>query len=478
MATPAAAGQPQPATPPTRSMSRTIWVIVALATGLAVFFMPRPAGISPEGQTGLAILVWMIVMWLGEPIDSSLTALVGMTLFALLKAAKFGQAFAGFANDTTWFWMSALVIGAALMSTGAARRIGLIIIGMVGTNYSRLVVSLAIFGFLLTFATPTATARVAIMGPLVIGIIQALKLEPFSRGATGLMFTTFATQFTSVMIVNASGASAVAWQVWNDRIGPMSWGQYALYYLPQGIIIEVVVVALILLFWRPAERISLTSEYLRAELQKLGNVSVAEMKALILTGLAILLWIFSKQVGLTPTLVALIIAILLLLPGIGVIDFRNLSKHVNLSLLFYIAAALSLASLIPLLKLDTWLGNLLLGGVGLADTSPFWTMVISPLVFMVARFASLGTGYSAIFTPIALGFAKTAAADPFWLFTAMNTAVVTIILPYQMGNTLIMYGYGYFKLREFIKYCLIFDVVLIFGIDLLLIPIWRALGVG
>ena len=54
-------------------------------------------------QKTFAIIAFMIIYWLAEPIDHGLTALIGCYLFWALNVVKFSVAFSGFVNATVWF---------------------------------------------------------------------------------------------------------------------------------------------------------------------------------------------------------------------------------------------------------------------------------------------------------------------------------------------------------------------------------------
>src|SRR5262245_43238137 len=81
-----------------------------------------PLGLEPVQQKTVAIVLFMVVYWIAEPIDHGLTALIGCYLFWALNVSKFSIAFSGFINSTTWFLFSSLLMAEAAARTGLARR--------------------------------------------------------------------------------------------------------------------------------------------------------------------------------------------------------------------------------------------------------------------------------------------------------------------------------------------------------------------
>ena len=101
-----------------------------------------PLGLEPAQQKTLAIVLFMIVYWIAEPIDHGLTALIGIYLFWALEVAKFPVAFSGFVNSTTWFLFSSLLMAEAAARTGLAKRVGLLLLSKSGSSATQILAGL------------------------------------------------------------------------------------------------------------------------------------------------------------------------------------------------------------------------------------------------------------------------------------------------------------------------------------------------
>ena len=95
----------------------------ALGPLAAVAIWFAPLSLEPPAQQALAVVAFMIVYWIAEPIDHGLTAITGCFLFWALNIAAFEVAFSGFADSTPWFLYGGLMVGEAAASTGLGRRI-------------------------------------------------------------------------------------------------------------------------------------------------------------------------------------------------------------------------------------------------------------------------------------------------------------------------------------------------------------------
>src|SRR5262249_48754421 len=148
------------------SLKSIIGLVLGPVLALILWFAPLAQG--PEVKHTLAIVALMIVFWIFEPIDHGLTALLGCYLFWALKIVKFETAFAGFADNTPWFLMGAMLIGLAASKSGLAQRIGFIVMKFIGTSYPRLLLSVIVLVFILNFMVPSGMAQLAIIAPMII----------------------------------------------------------------------------------------------------------------------------------------------------------------------------------------------------------------------------------------------------------------------------------------------------------------------
>src|ERR1700682_1568577 len=79
---PAGGKVPSPAKP---TWLRSNWgVLLALATLVAVIWLPTPEGLSIAGQRMLAVLAFAVIVWMTEALDYAVSAVVIAALMAFL----------------------------------------------------------------------------------------------------------------------------------------------------------------------------------------------------------------------------------------------------------------------------------------------------------------------------------------------------------------------------------------------------------
>src|SRR5262245_58820254 len=108
------------------------WVLVTL---------PAPAGLPPSGQKALAIMVVAIVAWIFEVLPIGMSSALFVMILPLLKVLPMKDAMASFAIPTIFFILSSFVLVIGFTESGLARRLSLLMSGLLGTKPSNVLLS-------------------------------------------------------------------------------------------------------------------------------------------------------------------------------------------------------------------------------------------------------------------------------------------------------------------------------------------------
>src|SRR5437763_9012334 len=103
---------------------------IAAVILVPVAFWFLPLNLEPKAQHSIAVSLFMILGWATEIMDHGLTGLTGCYLFWALKVVNFEVAFSGFANDTPWFLMGAILFGTIASKSGLANRLAVDIVAI------------------------------------------------------------------------------------------------------------------------------------------------------------------------------------------------------------------------------------------------------------------------------------------------------------------------------------------------------------
>jgi anion transporter len=420
-----------------------------------------PLNLEPKAQHAIAITLFMILGWAIEIMDHGLTGLVGCYLFWSLKIVSFDVAFSGFANDTPWFLMGAILFGTMASKSGLAKRLAYLVTLRIGTSYSRLLLALIVSDFLLTFLVPSGMARVTIMAAIAAGLIGAFGLGAGSNVGRGmfLILTYTAGVFDKTII---AGAAAITGRGIIESVGhtQVLWSQWLVAFLPSDFM--TILIAWRLTLWLyPPESASLPGgiQYLQDELRKAGPWSSLEKKSMALMIGAIVLWATDFIHHVSPSMIGLGFGLLSVLPFVGILDISDLKK-LNFLQLFFVAAAVSMGNVLSATKglafltdkVLAWLEPLLRND-SLSVLALYWTG-FAYHIFLASEISMLATS-----SPLLMEFAiqhglSALKIGMLWVFSSGGKIFI-----YQSGVLVIGYGYGFFRAKDILRLGLIMSVV-------------------
>ena len=214
--------------------------------------------------------------------------------------------------------------------------------------------------------------------------------------------------------------------------------------------------------------------YFEEHLKAMGKIT-REEKANIAVMLLVLVYIFTVDIHkLDVNLGFAILPWLSLFPGIRGADY-NTFKKMNVTMLFFIAACMSIGTVAGSMGLGEALKNLcmtLLAG----NTAPTLLMgstfvIVFGLNFVMTPLAIC----SLMIEPLCL-LAIEAGFSPIPFAYAVNACSEAIILPYEYVPYLVVYGFGMIKSGDFIKINIMRSLVFFAGFLFILVPCWRIIG--
>ncbi|KPJ87987.1 MAG: hypothetical protein AMS18_13920, partial [Gemmatimonas sp. SG8_17] len=88
----------EPRNDPEPARGRGRWIFLGPLLFIVLLLMPRPAGVTPEGQATLAMASWMAAWWLTVAVPLAVTALLPLVLIPALGISGPTDAAAPFAN--------------------------------------------------------------------------------------------------------------------------------------------------------------------------------------------------------------------------------------------------------------------------------------------------------------------------------------------------------------------------------------------
>src|SRR2546428_856534 len=266
--------------------------------------------------------------------------MIGCFLFWALHIADFETAFAGFADSAPWFLFGAMLMGEAAAQSGFVKRIGLFIMHYLGPSYSRLLLSVVVFVFVLNFLVPSGLAQLAIVAPMIIGVVAGFGVGPQSNIARGLFVILAYTCGLFNKMILAGGASILTRGIVEKLTGePILWSKYFIAYLPADLI-TIFACWLTVLWLYPPEKKELPGgrQYLEDQVRRMGPGTVPEKKTLAwgLSDAGVRATHFCHQTD--PAVILACGGLIAVLPKIGLLKTKDIQR-VNFLLIIFMAGA-------------------------------------------------------------------------------------------------------------------------------------------
>ncbi len=467
-----------PAHGPHSHVRRSLIVItVALLFGGAVLLLPLH-GIDPWSHRVLAIVATALVLWIGEGLDIAVTSLAVIALLAIFGPAESSQstrsALYGFQLPAGYFILCTLAVATATVKSGLAARLARLLIAGARGSARRMYLQLVLFMPPFAMIIPSATTRNAILLPAYEHVYSRFGVKRGDRLSTLNSLAMAVLQMIASTAVLTGGVLPITASF---LLGGMSWGEWFRYMAVPCYLVMLGSGILLYAWQRPnlPERPQIDAVI---EDSPSNGWTPPEIRTAITIALMTSLWLGDFLTGWDPLIPALLGAVVLLTPGIGVITWRDFEGASPWRLFFVTGSALSIAHAMESSGAASWLANSLLGHVPLANMP---IMLVLPTLLLVVVPVSLllpnRSGALGILIPLLTSISLKIGINPIPVgLMATLTVQTTTFYPVQNASTLLVY-----QVRHFAPFDLLRAGLIVFGVALLVMftiafPWWSLVG--
>ncbi|MEJ5303786.1 MAG: DASS family sodium-coupled anion symporter [Bacteroidales bacterium] len=412
----------------------------------------------------LAIFAASLILWMTEAIPNYLTSLILIISLVLTGVLTEKEAFAQLGHPVMWLNIMSFVLSSMLVATGLAKRFALWFLIRFGKNAATIFLSFLVINLVLSAFISATTAKAAILLPIfmvvaaIYGARGSDQRNNFGRsivlqnllyinlGASGFMTGSGANLLAITLIAGAT-STQVFFSDWLMAMFPM-----AIILMLLGYILAMRVFFPL----KPEERIPQIEggmERLKQELRGMGNLTVKEIKAIVLFVLILLLWSTDRWHGISPTAVAFMGGIVALLPGIGIIQWNDVD--IPWHLMLFSAGAYTLGAGLAATDLPAIMVNAFFDHLGIGNQTPFWLLylILTALMLFSALLFQSKTMRAMIFVPIALGVAGRFGYYPLSLALPVAFMIEHVyVLPFNSKPAALLYETGHYSLSDTFRF--------------------------
>lgn len=309
-------------------LSKKIGLILAPILFLLLINLPFDIiSDKPAANGVIAVAVWMVIWWITEAVSISVTALLPLVLFPLLKIMPIADVGANYGSPIIFLFFGGFVLALALEKVNLHKRIALNIIRITGTTPNKVVL-----GFMLATASLSMwisnTASTVVMLPIAMSVIGLLinDADGFTKSdrnfalcvMLGIAFSANAGGIATV--IGTPPNSVLIGLLENEYNIEISFLRWMTIGLPFSLVMLAICYLVLVKWMYPNKQLKFTAskEVIHTELKKLGPTSGKEKMVLVIFGITIFLWIFRTLINsifplldLSDTIISMIAAIAL-----------------------------------------------------------------------------------------------------------------------------------------------------------------------
>ena len=385
------------AQPTATSWRGVLFTLMAAAISFAAYcFLPY----DNNANKGLAILLFVGLLWLTEAVHITITALLVPVLAVVFKIPNMstGAALAGFADPVIFVFFGGFALASALHIQRLDRKIALQVIALSrGSLFTAVMLIFAVTAFLSMWISNTATA--AMMLPLAMGLMSHLDPEKDRNTFTFVLLgIAYCAGIGGMGTLVGSPPNAIAAKALGlDFTGWMGYG------LPIMLVLLPLMLIALFAVLRPqfsAHIASTQTEEIPWNLHRVLTVIIAVGTALA--------WVFSGHIARATgiasidSIIALIAAALVVV--FGTVGWREVARNTDLGVLFLFGGGIALSSMMNHSGASAALGNEV---AKLLSGAPHGVVIVAVTSFIIllTNFTS-NTASAALLVPM---FASIAA---------------------------------------------------------------------
>lgn len=430
-------------------------VPVAVAVGLGVrLFAPLPA----DQATVLAVTLFSIVLWIGNPVPPWFTGV--LTIGLLGVAYRTGTALTGFSQPATWLIVFGLIVGEVTRQSGLVDvferwtldQISPATLDRPVRLYGWLLLGLSLLGLGLVLLIPTALVRILILAPVLVEVGERFDDR---QAKLGLFFApVFSTYYPTAGVLTGGLPNIVIAGVYESVTGQaIGWTQWFVTMFPvMGLAKTLVIVATVYALYRPSPDATVT---LPDAVEAAEEADARRMLLYLLVGVAF--WATDFLHGLHPVYGAMLVAVLALSPRIGVADLGAVAD-VDFSIVFFVGAVFAIAAGLTRTGVTDVVAKGLLSFVPAG--APTWLVLLAVFGVTVAVTLVLeGAATSSVLTPILISYSTSAGVAVLPVLLVEAVALETYFFPYQSIVLVTVLGLDVVEPWELIKAASVLSIV-------------------
>lgn len=446
--------------------------IIFIVDVILFFALLKLLPFAPEANKGLALLVFIAVLWLTEALHVTITALLIPILAIGLGLVKSKEALVAFADPTIFLFFGGFALATALHVQQLDKMIANKIMAM-----SKGKLSVAVFYLFIATAGLSMwmsnTATTAMMLPLAMGILSKLDRK---QNHNTYVFVLLGIAYSASIggmgtLVGSPPNAIVASQL------HLTFADWMAYGLPMMFILLPLMVGILYVVFKPKFNVNFDQQFEKIALNRdriltlviflavaLGWVFSAKLNPLLSSLLGL-----NGKIGSFDSILALLAAALLCITRIT--TWQQIQDGTEWGVLFLFGGGLTLSAVLG----QTGASKIMADGiVAIIEGGHFYLigLVVATFIIFLTEFTS-NTASAALLVPIFISIAQALNIDSLGLALIIGLgASCAFMLPVATPPNAIVFGTGAITQREMVKAGFWLNILCVFVIGTVAYVFW------
>lgn len=408
-----------------------------------------------NANKGLALLVFIGLLWLTEALHVTITALLVVAISAFIGIPDIDAptSLKNFANPLIFLFFGGFALAAALHVQKLDKKIAINILALSGGKLRNAVFLIfAITAFLSMWISNTATT--AMMLPLALGILTQIDKDN-DRGTFVfvLLGIAYSASLGGLGTIVGSPPNAIA----AKELG-LSFSDWMKMGVPIMLVLMPILLGTMYLVLKP--NLNRKIEQTEKEDIPWTKPRIATMTVFITIAT---LWIFSKQISEALGGIAKLDAVIALIAAIsvvalGLVSWKKVSDNTDWGVLMLFGGGIALSNILKVSGASKILGESVASG--LANAPVFMVMlIVAGFIIFLTEFAS-NTASAALLVPVFATIAESMGLPKEVLVMLIGIgASCAFMLPVATPPNAIVFGTGFIQQREMLRIGVILNII-------------------
>ncbi|MCS4533003.1 SLC13 family permease [Neisseria montereyensis] len=436
-------------------------LIITIIAAVVCFGIYHILPYEPDANKGIAVLLFVAIMWFTEAVHITVTALMVPILAALLGFPDMNikTAMSSFADPTIYIFFGGFALATALHMQRLDRKIAVWLLSLSGGNMKAAVLMLFIVtAFLSMWISNTATA--AMMMPLALGMMDHLDREKERKTFVFVLLgIAYCASIGGLGTIVGSPPNAIAAKALElDFFGWMKMG------MPMMLLIMPLMLLALYVILKPnlSERVEVKSEHIPWTLHRII--------AMLIFIAAAVSWIFSSKIKAAfdipnpDTVIALTAAVAVVV--FGVARWREVARNTDWGVLMLFGGGIALSNLLKVSGASLALGQQI--ATAFVLTHPLVVIfAVAAFIIFLTEFTS-NTASAALLVPIFASIAtQMGLPKEVLVFVIGIGASCAFMLPVATPPNAIVFGTGLIMQKEMMRVGVLLNILCV-----ILVALW------